>query len=179
MTLLDSIKKGIAYIEANLHNSIGVADVAGAVSYSQFYFSREFSRYTHISIYDYILRRKISEAYKCLFETAPKIVDLAFSYGFQSHEVFTRAFRKMFGENPSDVRDYKPLAIYEAIGEDYLSFLDGLKAKRLDNAPKECVFEFDDGGEANRGSCTLMILNKGNLPQLREHHPRAPGPRQR
>ena len=128
------MEKSIAFIEANLQDNIGVLDVANHVSYSQFYFSREFSKHTHISIYDYILRRKISESYKYLFANSSKIVDLAFRYGFQSHEVYTRAFRKVFGENPSEVAVYKPFAIYEPINGRYLEFLSGLKIERIDEA---------------------------------------------
>ena len=84
------VLQGIHHIEANLHERIGVSDVATAVSYSPFYFSRAFSAHAHISVYDYILRRKISEAYKELFSDRPRIVDLAIRYGFQSHEVFNR-----------------------------------------------------------------------------------------
>jgi AraC-like DNA-binding protein len=141
ITIAESVKKSIAFIESNLQNDIGVWDVANSVSYSQFYFSREFSRHTQISIYDYILKRKISESYKYLFATNSKIVDLAFRYGFQSHEVYTRAFRKMFGENPSEAAIYKPLAVFEAIDEHYLAFLQGLKVETIDNAIKDCFFE--------------------------------------
>ena len=177
MTLIESVAKGIAFVEANLQSSIGVADVARAVSYSQFYFSREFSRYTHTSIYDYILRRKISEAYKCLFEASQKIVDLAFGYGFQSHEVFTRAFRKMFGENPSETRDYKPLAVYEAIDREYLDFLYGLKAERGTCAMRDFNFELDAGSDTNPGDSTLILLNKNESVLLCEYPQR--GQRQR
>lgn len=61
MTLLAAVRKSIEYIEENLQNDIGVCDVSAAVCYSQFYFSRQFSAYTHTSIYDYILKRKLSE----------------------------------------------------------------------------------------------------------------------
>lgn len=159
---LAAVKKGIAFIEANLQANIGVSDVAGAVSYSQFYFSREFSKQTHISVYDYILRRKISEAYKHLFATDIKIVDLAFRYGFQSHEVFTRAFRKMFGENPSEAVVYKPFAIYEAIDESYLNFLNGLKTELMEAYISERFFEIDTAAQTATSGCSLMVLHKEN-----------------
>lgn len=162
MPLFESVKKSIDFIEANLQNNIGVLDVANSVSYSQFYFSREFSRYTHISIYDYILRRKVSEAYKYLFETDSKIVDLAFRFGFQSHEVFTRAFRKMFGENPREAVIYKPFALYEAIDERYLSYLYGLKTEIIEETVPECFFEVDSGKESKDSNCSLIMLYKEN-----------------
>jgi AraC-like DNA-binding protein len=163
ITIYESVKKGIAYIEANLQNNIGVWDVANAVSYSQFYFSREFSRYTHISIYDYILRRKIFESYKFMFENDIKIVDLAFKYGFLSHEVYTRAFKKMFKENPSEAVVYKPLAIFEPMDDYYLEFLKGLKVETHNEIIDECYFEADSVTELTNGRSFLVVLSKENL----------------
>lgn len=163
MSIYESVKESIAFIEANLHNDIGVLDVANAVSYSQFYFSREFARHTHLSIYDYIIRRKLSESYKCLIETRPKILDLAVQYGFQSHEVYTRAFKKLFRESPSEAAAYKPLAIFESIDERYLAFLQGLKVERVDSAVDECFFEADSMAELEDGSDFLVLLSKDHL----------------
>jgi len=168
-SMLESIMQSIAFIECNLHNDIGVRDVANAVSYSQFYFSREFSKHTHISVYDYILRRKISESYKDLFNKKTKIVELAFRYGFQSHEVFTRAFRKVFGENPSEAAVYKPLAVYEPIAESYLSFLSGLHIEITDKFNGDCFFEvtpISSVSELNFGGSYLMLLSQKNLYNL-------------
>ena len=161
----DAVAKGIAFIEANLLREIGVSDVAGAVNYSQFYFSREFTRHTHISVYDYILRRKLSESYKELFGKRCKIVDLACRYGFQSHEVYTRAFRKLFGENPSEATVYKPLAVYEAIDEAYLDFLSGLRTDALDDTVPDCRFEVAGASselQATENRGVLILLAPDN-----------------
>jgi AraC-like DNA-binding protein len=165
MAMHESVLKSIAFIEANLQSSIGVCDVANAVSYSQFYFSREFSKYTHISVYDYILRRKISESYKDLFQVAvrPKIVDLAYRYGFQSHEVYTRAFRKVFGENPSEAAVYKPLAVYESIDEQYLDFLEGLQVDIVNRVIRDCFFEVNSISAFDNGDRFLVLLARENL----------------
>ena len=162
MTMLSVIQKGIDFIEANLQSDIGVADVANAACYSQFYFSRQFSMHTHISVYDYILKRKLSEAYKTLFSEAPRILDLALQYGFQSHEVFTRAFRKMFGENPSEASAYKPLLVYERIDEHYLNFLADLKINVVNHSYPNCFFEVNSTAECDE-DCSLMILSENLL----------------
>ncbi len=163
MTMQDTVLESIAFIERNLQNEISVCDVAKAVSFSQFYFSREFSKHTHISVYDYILRRKVSESYKDLFNSKCKIVDLAYRYGFQSHEVYTRAFRKVFGENPSEAVIYKPLAIYEAIDDIYLDFLSGLKVEVVNKALEDLCFEVDSIATLDSGSSFLVLLSKENL----------------
>lgn len=153
-----AVARGVAFIEAHLLHEIGVSDVANAVNYSQFYFSREFTRHTHISVYDYILRRKLSESYKELFERRPKIVDLACRYGFQSHEVYTRAFRKLFGENPSEAKRYKPLAVYEAIDAAYLDFLYGLRAEEPDCETADSFFEVSGASAALEAGDTYTAL---------------------
>ncbi len=160
MTMIDTISKSIDYIEANLHSDIGVADVANAVCYSQFYFSRQFSLHTHISVYDYILKRKLSEAYKTLFSEAPRIIDLALQYGFQSHEVFTRAFRKMFGKNPSEVSVMKRLLVFERIDNAYLNFLHDLRIERLNDAYADCFFEVNAKAEFEKTRSLLIILSE-------------------
>ncbi len=159
MNIYDAVKKSIEYIEANLNNDISVFDVANAVCYSQFYFSRQFSIHTHTSIYDYILKRKLSESYKYLLSEKPRIIDLAFRYGFSSHEVFTRAFRKMFGENPSEASVYKPLLIYEPIDISYLDFLNGLKIEVIESEVCGCFFEPDSAG-FGEGSAIVLLSDE-------------------
>ncbi|HCU07749.1 MAG TPA: hypothetical protein DF480_02050 [Clostridiales bacterium] len=161
-----AVLQGIHFIEANLHERIGVSDVAAAVSYSPFYFSRAFSAHAHISVYDYILRRKISEAYKELFSDRPRIVDLAFRYGFQSHEVFTRTFRKAFGEAPSEAEEYKPLALFEPIDEDYLTALSRFQVRETDKPVGSCYFELSgisSGEEPKASGSLLLLLSRENL----------------
>ena len=167
MTVYEGVKKGIAYIESNLQNDIGVWDVASAVSYSQFYYSRQFSNYTHISIYEYILKRKLSESYKCLLAEKPRIVDLAVKYGFSSHEVFTRAFRKMFGQNPSDATLCKPLQFYESIDDGYLHFLCGLKIERVDAPVTDCFFEVDSAVGIDSTQNLLVLLSQDHRLDIR------------
>lgn len=163
MPIYEAVRAGIGFIEQNLYKDIGVRDVANAVSYSQFYFSREFSKLTRISIYDYIIRRKLAECYKILFGKDVRIVDVAFRYGFQSHEVFTRAFRKVFGENPSEVQNYKHLAVYEPIDNRYLDFLFDLNMEVVDKQVPDCCFDVSGGGVMNHGSSLLMLLSPENL----------------
>lgn len=166
LTMQETVMRGIRYIEDNLHEHIGVSDVAAAVSYSPFYFSRIFSSYTHISVYDYILRRKISEAYKELFSDRPRIIDLAFRYGFQSHEVFTRTFKRAFGEAPSEAGEYKALAIFEAIDKDYLAALGKFQVAETDQLAEGFVFELtgvSSAKEPKRAGSLLFLLSRENF----------------
>lgn len=163
MSIYEAVKESIAFIENNLENNIGVLDVANSVSYSQFYFSREFSNLTYISIYDYILRRKISESYKYLLETNCKIIDIAYKYSFKSHEVYTRAFKKIFRTNPSEINADKPLALFERIDERYLAFLNCLRIEIINKDVSSCYFEGVPTEQLINDKDLLILLSNDNF----------------
>ncbi|WP_255298470.1 AraC family transcriptional regulator [Brevibacillus dissolubilis] len=53
---------------------------------------------------DYIRKRRLSQAAQELVESDQKIMEIALTYGFSSHEAFDRAFKKMFGITPRQYR---------------------------------------------------------------------------
>jgi len=101
MSQVGTIHQAIEFIEEHLRDEITVADMAEAVSYSLYHFCRVFAQVTHHSPYDYLMRRRLSEAACELVETDKKITDIGFDYQFNSPETFSRAFRRMFDTQPS------------------------------------------------------------------------------
>jgi AraC family transcriptional regulator len=100
----EAIFRAIEFVEAHLQAEIAVADVADAISYSLYHFCRIFNKIVHHTPYDYLIRRRLSEAARELVETDKRIIDLAFDYQFNSSETFSRAFKRMFGVQPSQWR---------------------------------------------------------------------------
>ena len=98
------IDRAIDFVEGNLMVAVTVADMAAAAGYSLFHFSRAFNQATHHTPYDYLMRRRLSEAAQTLLRTDRKIIDVAFDYQFNSPETFSRAFKRMFGTQPSQWR---------------------------------------------------------------------------
>ncbi|WDV46427.1 helix-turn-helix transcriptional regulator [Clostridiaceae bacterium M8S5] len=133
MSIIESVLSGINFIEARLLEKINVVDVSNHANYSQFYYSRQFSKTTCISIYDYIMHRKFTESYKDLLSTNHKVIDIAYKYGFSSHEVFTRGFKKKFGINPSEAVDSNHLLLFDKIDYDYLMYLSTIKVELFDS----------------------------------------------
>jgi AraC family transcriptional regulator len=101
---LAQIAQVLDYVEDHLQEAITVADMAQAVSYSLYHFCRSFNEATHHTPYDYLMRRRVSEAARALLETDRRILDIAFDYQFNSHETFSRAFKRMLGLQPSQWR---------------------------------------------------------------------------
>lgn len=98
------IEQAIAFIEDHLHENIGVGDIADAIGYSLFHFSRTFNAAIHHTPYDYLMRRRLSESASDLLSTDRLIIDIAYDYAFANPETYTRAFKRMFGILPSTCR---------------------------------------------------------------------------
>lgn len=87
----------IEYIEEHLTEDITQEDIAEECSYSMSSLQKMFSKVFHIGIADYINRRKITAASRDLLNTNDNILDIALRYGYNSHEVFSRAFVRVRG----------------------------------------------------------------------------------
>jgi AraC family transcriptional regulator len=104
MSQLAVIGEALDFVERSLKRDIGVADIADASGYSLYHFCRVFNSLVHHTPYDYLMRRRLSQSALLLVETDWNIVDIAFEYQFNSHETYSRAFKRMFGVPPSQYR---------------------------------------------------------------------------
>lgn len=100
----DCIKKSIKYIEDNLSNKIELKDIANNVFLSKYHFHRVFHAVAGEPVAEYIRKRRLMEAADELLNTDDKIVDIAFKYQFNSQEVFTKAFKRLYGISPREFR---------------------------------------------------------------------------
>lgn len=98
------ILAAIEFIEENLNEQIDIGDIANAAGYSLYYFIRAFNKRVHHTPYDYLIRRRLSEAAADLISDDGRIIDIALDYQFNNHETFSRAFKRMFSTSPSQLR---------------------------------------------------------------------------
>lgn len=123
MSYLHSLEKAINYIESHLYEDIDLSSISKEAGYSLYHFHRIFKSTTGDSLKDYIRKRRITEAAKELVYTDKPIVDIGIKYGYESREAFSRAFEKVYGRNPSEVRNSKSLyLIREPMNFDYMMF---------------------------------------------------------
>lgn len=107
MALAQSLQKAIDYMEENLLNEISIEAIAKQANVSPFHFQRMFLIMTDISVGEYLRRRRLTLAAQQLLNTNQKIIDIAYRYGYESPEAFTKAFRKQHGLSPSEARKEK------------------------------------------------------------------------
>lgn len=93
----------IAYIEQHLTQDMNNAALSAVAGYSEYHFLRLFHRYVHLTPAAYIRKRRISEIVRRIGSGRP-ISEIAFAYGFNSKENFTRAFRREHGILPTEFR---------------------------------------------------------------------------
>jgi AraC family transcriptional regulator len=101
----DVIFQMVEYIEDHLREELAVSVLSRNAGYSLYHFIRLFQGVTGFSPKDYILRRKLTEAAKEIIATGRKVIDIAFDYGFNDHETFSRACKRLFGKSPKELRN--------------------------------------------------------------------------
>jgi len=123
---LPAICAAIEFVEKNLRADITVADIAAAAGYSLYHFIRTFNQTVQHTPYDYLMRRRLSAAAGTLLENDHRILDIAVEYQFKNHETFSRAFKRMFGIQPSQWRErgFVPYqSLMPRLRGDYLEFI--------------------------------------------------------
>ncbi|WP_163579223.1 AraC family transcriptional regulator [Gracilibacillus saliphilus] len=94
------------YIETHLTEEISGKDISKIAGLSDYHFKRMFSYMAGMSLNEYIKNRRLSVANVELINGA-KVTDVAYKYGFQSIEGFSRAFREWSGFLPSEITKNK------------------------------------------------------------------------
>ncbi len=92
----------IDYIENRLTDDLSLERISEYAGVSDYHFRKIFFYLSGLTLSEYIKNRKLSEANKDLLH-GEKVTDVAFKYGYQSVDGFTRAFKKWSGFLPSDV----------------------------------------------------------------------------
>ena len=123
MEWLTSLRKAIEYMEEHLLADIGAREVADAVHISPFYFQKGFKIVTGYSIGEYMRNRRLYLAGLDVIKggdtsqgstlhkgrnnvyAEEKIIDLAYKYGYDTPESFTRAFSRFHGVSPVRLRE--------------------------------------------------------------------------
>ncbi len=109
--------KALEFIENNITKDIDLYDISSAAGFSVPHFYRLFKRLTGDTVGSYINRRRLLLAAGDLLNSDKSVSRIALEYGFESHDVFTRAFKRVFGITPIEYRRRKgsPPLIRQAI----------------------------------------------------------------
>ncbi len=137
--IINAVSKMQHFIEQNLQNEICANDLAKCCNYSVYYSAKIFKDNIGITTFEYIRKRRLTKASHLLINENLKVIDVALSFTFNSHEGFTRAFSKMFNtspkkysQNPEPIRLFMPYNIK--------SYYAHLKNKESDIMSTKAIF---------------------------------------
>ena len=104
MELVESLNFALQHIEQHLLDETDSEKVARHVGLSRFYLERTFAALTGMSVSEYIRARRLTLAAQELMSGEEKVIDLAFKYGYDTPESFTKAFSRFHGVTPTSAR---------------------------------------------------------------------------
>ena len=106
------IGRAVAFLEADLMEERRLSQAADACGYSKYHFERIFAAMVGCTVYQYVKRRRLTEAARRLAQTDEAVVDIALACGYDSQQAFTKAFRGLYGQTP---RAYRTKGVFHPL----------------------------------------------------------------
>jgi AraC family transcriptional regulator len=121
----------VNYIEANLDTNLDIDKLCQRVYLSKYHFHRQCSAFFGMSVMSLakLLRLKRA-AYQLAYRDDKKVLEIALTNGYESHEAFSRAFKKRFNQSPSSFRLSPNWASWDATYEPIII----LRSKIMNNS---------------------------------------------
>lgn len=98
------IQQAICYMEEHICENINYAEVAKNVHMSSYNFHRTFSFIVGMTANEYIRKRRLTLAAGELQTTDISVMDVAYKYGYESPESFSKAFSRFHGSTPRQAK---------------------------------------------------------------------------
>lgn len=96
--------RAIAYIESHLDGPLELGSVARALHYSPYHLHRVFAEAVGLTLHDYVLRRRMTEAARLLTGSDRPILDIALCSGYETQQAFSAAFKALYKLPPHQFR---------------------------------------------------------------------------
>lgn len=94
------------YIDQYIYSPISTLDIANHFHYNKDYIMRVFKRECHVTIIDYIHRKRVYSSLTYLESTSHSILKISLLCGFHSQEYFCEIFKKVMGISPILFRSF-------------------------------------------------------------------------
>jgi AraC family transcriptional regulator len=99
------INKVLTYIDENLDKELSLQTISNIAFYSSFHLHRLFKAITNETLNSYITRKRIERTAMMLIHNKEFIItEIADKYGFKNDSTFSRTFKKIYGQSPSEFR---------------------------------------------------------------------------
>ena len=100
------VSNAINYVKLNFKYEIGLSSIADELFVHPTYLAKKFKEETDKTISEYINEIRVKEAKMMLKTTEFKIEDIAYYVGYNDKKYFSKVFKKIYNQSPSDYRKY-------------------------------------------------------------------------
>ena len=100
----DALARIMKFIDKSLGGNISLNQVAEATYLSPNYVSQLLKKQTGMAFVDWLTTRRMEQAQHLLAHTMERISKIANTVGFEDEAYFTRRFRKLFKQSPTEYR---------------------------------------------------------------------------
>lgn len=121
MDWLEAMNQAVDYLEENITEKLDMEKVAQIALSSPFHFQRMYHMMTGVTVAEYVRRRRLTLAAQDII-SGEKVICVAYKYGYETPEAFTKAFGKLHGLSPTAAREpgaklkaYPKLSFYISI----------------------------------------------------------------
>ncbi|MBP58155.1 MAG: AraC family transcriptional regulator [Idiomarina sp.] len=95
----------MSHIEANLDADLDIDTLCKLAHLSKYHFHRQCSAFMGMSVIKLVrLLRLKRAAYQLAYRDHERVLNIALANGYESHEAFSRVFKKHFNQSPSEFR---------------------------------------------------------------------------
>jgi len=111
---LARFRRVLAHIDEHLDEALTVERLSAVAAFSKFHFHRQWVGLFGLGVFEYVQLLRLRRASYQLALRGEGILDIALGSGYESHEAFTRAFKKAVGQTPSEFRERPDWQLWHA-----------------------------------------------------------------
>ncbi len=104
MDYFSLIENSLSYIEEHLDRPPSLDELADRFNLSKFYFHRLFAAVMGTSLNQYVGHRRINASIGPILDGRKSLTDIALDLGYSDQSAFTRAFKRIMGVPPKELR---------------------------------------------------------------------------
>lgn len=102
---INRINKVLSFIDHNLDADLSLQNIAHIAFYSPYHLHRLFKAITNETLNSYIVRKRIERtAMMLIHNKESSIAEIANKYGFKNDSTFSRTFKKIYNQSPTEFR---------------------------------------------------------------------------
>jgi len=98
------IEEVLAFLSQHFLEKVSLQDLADQFAVSREHLSRQFKKHVGVNLFEYIARMKIEAAKVRIIQSSQPIKIIAYELGFQDEHYFSKAFRRVVNQSPTEFR---------------------------------------------------------------------------